>query len=1440
MKRPGTLFEVSWEVCHMVGGVHTALSTKARNLAEKLGDQYVMVGPWMLSSAEASSAFEPDPAFDAFCEGCRAVGVPVRVGRWRILGRPRAILVEFSGLIARKDDLLKELWDQHRVDSLFGGWEYIEPVLFGYAAGIVIERWWREQAVGATGPAVAHFHEWMAGAGLLHLKKIVPEIGTIFTAHSTVLGRALAATGVSPEKGLEGRTAEAAAESVGVRAQHSLEAALVRSADVFTAVSDATSEEARLVHGRAADPVLPNGWDAEVMSKRTHGVTRERAAAAFREVLSKFLGEDVKDSAIVVTAGRYEFRNKGFDLLLDACGDLAAKPGRPFVLVMFVPAGHGGVRREVAERLRAPFEPAPALGITTHALFDADRDQIAQRCAALGLTNAKGARVRVVHVAAYLGPQDGVFGMGYEALLQGADLTVYPSFYDAWGYTPQESLALGVPTITTDCSGFGLWIESQAVPKGRGVTVLARKGRTYDKTRARLVRAMERRLDDARDRDTIAASCREIALGTEWAGLIGRYEAAHLAAREAARRRSRRRGPLPAPSPLPARPAAPTAKPRLFPMDVATVLPASLEPLAAIARNLRWTWDAEATAVFRDLSPALWESCRHDALRLLREAPAADLDARASDAAYLTRVNAAHARHVAYLSSSGPYAPTDADAEGPTRKHPVAYICAEYGIHESLPIYSGGLGALSGDHLKSASDMDFPLVAVGLLYRKGYMRQRLEGGTDQRALDDPFDPAQAPMEPVTDADGRPVEVSLHLPGTQLAIRAWRVSVGRIPLYLLDTDLDANRPEDRSITHALYSGDAEHRLRQEIVLGAGGARLLAALGIEPSAWHVNEGHGAFQALERVRCLEKERGLTFAEAKEVVRATTVFTTHTPVPAGHDRFAEDLMRRYFSDVAEWLQVPWERFLAIGASAEDPNGFNMTKLAIEFAGVVNAVSRKHGDVSKELLRSFCPGLLTDEVPVNSVTNGVHLPTWTAPRIAALVREPKSPAGEVLRGEDFRQRAPKIADRDLWKARGEAREALLAAVAARLRRSFAERGDSERLLEKILAGLDPSALYIGFARRFATYKRADLILRDPARLSRILDGAGRPVRLLVAGKAHPRDSAARSLLASVAALARTDEFAGRIIVLEDYDISLARTLVQGVDVWLNNPRPPLEASGTSGMKASANGALNLSIGDGWWLEAYDGTNGWRIGTDDISPDEAKQDAADAAALMNLLEHEVVPLFFDRSANGIPRAWVERVRRALTTVPPVFDTVRMVAEYADLAYRPLARRFFELREDDYAPTRALAARRARLEKGFSALRIVAARVGGATAARPGDALSVEVDVDLGPLLPGDVVVEILAGRRAGESDLAAPIRVPLAPASVVEVAAAASSSAAPPASGAPAANGAPTAPAPAASVRRFEGSLVVQSPGALAYGIRVRLAVDGDAPPAFDAPLLWA
>jgi starch phosphorylase len=828
------------------------------------------------------------------------------------------------------------------------------------------------------------------------------------------------------------------------------------------------------------------------------------------------------------------------------------------------------------------------------------------------------------------------------------------------------------------------------------------------------------------------------------------------------------------------------ARPTVFPLDATSVVPPALAALERLSRNWRFTWDPDLAALFAEVSPATWAAVRGNPVRLLREAPQVDLDARAADAGYLRRLAAAAERIDAALAAP-------AAAGEITAARPVAYVCAEFGLAECLPIYSGGLGILAGDHLRAASDLGLPLVAVGLLYRRGYMRQRLQGGVDQIPLVDELDPRVLPLTPVTDAAGAPVDVEIHLPATTLHLRAWRADVGRVALYLLDSDVDANRPEDRGLTHTLYGGDEEHRLRQEIMLGRGGVRLFAKLGIEPSVFHVNEGHGAFVVIERAARLVRE-GLTFDEAREAVRATTVFTTHTPVPAGHDVFDEGLMRRHFSHEPDRLGLTWDRFFALGASPDEP-GFNMTHLALRFAGFVNGVSRLHAEVSRGLLRSVCPHLTVDEVPIASVTNGVHLSAWTSADMSALL----AGGGRPVEGLDF-AKAERVSVDALWRVRSALRRGLLASVALHLRRSFEEREDSRALLDRVLAGLVEPALYVGFARRFATYKRADLMLRDPARLLAMLESSEHPVRVLVAGKAHPRDHAAKELLAKVARLARSDEFVGRLIVLENYDAGLARTLVQGVDVWLNTPRPPLEASGTSGMKAAANGALNVSVGDGWWPEAYAGDNGWLVGGESPGAAAAVRDEVDAASLYRLLEEEIVPLFFRRDIEGVPRAWVERVRRSLATIPPVFDAARMVREYRDLAYAPLAARAAELRAGDHAGVRELASRSQRIAAGLASARIGAVTV--ATPVAAGRAVDVAVDVDLGALAPEDVVVEFVVGRRDG-ADLRGARAIELSPAE---------------------------------SPRRWTGSFTPQGPASLGYCVRVR----GRRPVALDEPALWA
>ena len=1408
MKPGTTLFEVSWEVCNKVGGLHTVVVSKAPTLVERLGDGYVLVGPWLLGEGNADRVLERDAAFDPFAEECRALGVPVRVGRWRTHGRPRTVLVEFSGLLPRKDELLGALWDRHGVDSLYGQWEYVEPVLFGHAAGMVVEHWWRQFVAGRAGGTVVQFHEWLSGSGLLYLRERLPAVGTVSTTHATVLGRALASTGTHPKEALGARAPEQAAAELNVRARHSLEGTVVRAADVFTTVSPLTADEAALFHSRTADRILPNGIDFGVLDAELGGVSRRQAEERLRFVASRFLAEDLAGAAVLCSAGRYEFRNKGLDLLIDALGEVNRRPGRQVVAYLFVPAGNSGVLHELAERLATPLlSDASPLGISTHTLFDAEHDAIAQCCAAAGLTNARGSRVKIVHVPVYVTAADPVMGLSYEAAAQGADLAVFPSFYEAWGYTPQETLALGVPTVTTDCAGFGLWARERGLGPADGVHVLRRSGRTFDEARGDLAALVDGVASVPPSAD-LRERCRDAVRTTEWSGLVGEYEKAFDAAREVASARLASSAPAapPVARPLLVRAPAQAVRPHLHALVVPSTLPRELEPLVRLSRNWRWTWDLATLSLFRDLSPETWERCRGNPVRLLREAPPDALAARARDEDFRERASGAAARLDNYLADR------PRSATGLSREHPVAYFSAEFGLHECLPIYSGGLGVLAGDHVRSASDLRLPLVAVGILYRRGYMRQRLEAGVQQVALDDELDPRQHALSLVADGEGRPIEVVLQLPGTTVVLRAWRADVGRVPLYLLDADLDANRPEDRGITHHLYGGDLEMRIRQELVLGRGGMRLLERIGIEPSVVHMNEGHAAFVALERMAALVRDRGLTFEEARELVRSTTVFTTHTPVPAGHDHFDEDLLRRYFSDVETWLGIPWARFVELGVSLEAPDRFNMTALALRFASFVNGVSRRHGEVSRHLAAAFVPQLLPEEMPIQSVTNGVHLAAWTSGAIAGLLARD---AGAAVTGEDFARGAERLDDRALWEARQRARRTLLHRVADHVRSTFELRGDSPALCERIVAGLDEDALLVGFARRFATYKRADLLLREPARLRALLSASKGPVRLLVAGKAHPRDMAARELLARVAAVARTPEFAGRLILLEDYDMGLARTLVQGVDVWLNTPRAPLEASGTSGMKAAANGALNVSIADGWWPEAFDGANGWTIGGAGPARSDAVQDELDAESLHHLLEDEIVPLWFDRDADGIPREWLRRVRHSLATIPPVFDTHRMVSEYRERAYVPLAARRRELVADGHLALRAATAETERVRRGMQAVRIVEATLVGAEVVEAGDPLGVHAAVDLGPLRDEDVQVEFVATRRAADP-AAAPgelvaVELTREPRESHE---------------------------PAGAPRRFRGSWIVPAPGAWSYGLRVRPRRPGG--PSLHDPVVWA
>lgn len=713
----------------------------------------------------------------------------------------------------------------------------------------------------------------------------------------------------------------------------------------------------------------------------------------------------------------------------------------------------------------------------------------------------------------------------------------------------------------------------------------------------------------------------------------------------------------------------------------ACALPEPLRALEELSWNYWWSWAADGAAVFRDLAPDVWQECEHNPRRLLRETPDFRLTQMAVDPVYAERVRTLAEDFRRYMS---PTRRTWADrhAKSITSAHPVAYFCAEFGVHNSLPLYSGGLGMLAGDHLKSASDLGLPLVAVGLLYRYGYFRQRLtrDGWQDEHYGES--HPEDLPVQPMFDEDGRQLSVSVRMRGREVHARIWRAGVGRIRLYLLDTNIAENDPVDRWVTGHLYGGDRETRIVQEMMLGVGGVRLLRRLGIEPCTFHLNEGHSALLTLELTRETLAERGATFDEAAREVRERCVFTTHTPVAAGNDEFDPALLDRCLGeDFWTGLNLSRDEFLALGRVRphDESEFFGMTPLAIRMSRATNGVSRKHGEVSQMLWQELWPERAVEDVPITYVTNGVHAPTWVAPNLRALyAKHIGTDWMEVVHDERrWSRRLKRISDEELWAAHSLLKERLIAFIRHRAFHARNRRDESAEYVQAAHSMFDASALTIGFARRVAGYKRWSLLLTDPERLHRLLEDAERPVQFVFAGKAHPQDMGAKLVLQRLAQWKLDPAVMRRAVFLEDYDQEIARQLVQSVDVWLNVPRKPLEASGTSGEKAAMNGGLNLSVLDGWWAEGYDGTNGWSVGGDTDTEEDAAatseapvdaEDTRDAESLYRVLEREVIPLYYERDASGIPRRWVEMMRRSIETLAPRFNSDRMVGEYAARIY----------------------------------------------------------------------------------------------------------------------------------------------------------------------------
>ncbi len=789
-------------------------------------------------------------------------------------------------------------------------------------------------------------------------------------------------------------------------------------------------------------------------------------------------------------------------------------------------------------------------------------------------------------------------------------------------------------------------------------------------------------------------------------------------------------------------------------VSVVPKLPKELERLRELAYNLRWSWHHDTINLFRRLDRDLWEQTDHNPVWLLGQIDQRRLEALVEDPAFMTHFNRVCRDFDDYMNSETTWY---ARKYGKTAAPNIAYFSMEFGLTECMQNYSGGLGVLSGDHLKSASDLGLPLVGVGLLYQEGYFRQYLNADGYQQESYPINDYANLPVTLMTDANDKPIIITVNLPGRPLYAYIRRVQVGRVPLYLLDSNVPENaREEDRNLTDRLYGGDKITRIRQEMLIGIGGIRVLEALGIKAQLFHINEGHSAFLTLERARNFMLENSIGFWETRDILASSNVFTIHTPVPAGLERFGLELMQQHFEEYVRNLGITWDEFLSLGREyVSGSNVFSLPVLALNMSGTANGVAKLHGVVSRNMWQWMYPNVPEHEIPISSVTNGVHVQTWISAEMAELFDRYLNPA---WRSEEWQQTvwddAVHIPDTELWRTHVRRRERLIAFTRERLKMQLQRQGAPQYEIDEADEVLDPDALTIGFARRFATYKRATMIFSDLERFKKIVNSADRPVQFIFAGKAHPHDTAGKEFIRAIVKHARHPELRHRLVFIEDYDMNVARYMVQGVDVWMNNPRRPKEASGTSGMKVIYNGGLNFSILDGWWDEGYTPKNGWAIGNGEEYPESAEkqQDIIESEAMYNILETDIVPLYYERTRDNLPRGWVEKIKESIVTMAPVFNTHRMVQEYTDLMYVPNRDRSQQLITPTLERGRALSSYQIKVRREWPQVSIKDVKVSDTTIG-VGASLEIRATVSLGELTPDEVEVQFYYGRLSPRGDI---------------------------------------------------------------------------------------
>lgn len=1352
LKRTDYLFEVSWEVCNKIGGIHTVVATKAQTVVEQLGDNYMVIGP-DLQREDSNSEFEEDrELLRGWREAAYENGLRVRVGRWRgVAGRPIVILVDFSSLIGNKDELLGKLWEKYGVDSISGGWDYVEPVLFGIAAGKVVASF-VSTCVDQKDRVLGHFHEWMTCSGGLYLKDAMPNVATVFTTHATVMGRCIAGNGLPLYSEMANFNVDELAHRFGVMAKYSIERAAAHHCDLFTTVSETTAKECEYMLGKVPDCVTPNGFeDLFVPKGEEFDSKRESAKVKLIEVAEKLLGVQFDVAPLLVgIGGRYEFKNKGIDEFIDSLAKLNwnEKLERDVLAYIMVPCWNHGPRRDLQAKLTCQGElDGNQIPNITHYLGDGDGDPVVRKLRDKGLLGASN-RVKVVFVPCYLNGDDGIFNKGYYDLLIGLDVTVFPSYYEPWGYTPLESIAFKVPTVTTNLAGFGLWVEDHAKGEHAGVDVVERNDYNSNFVTEAISGIIAKYVSsDNEAMEKIRESAQDVSKIALWINQFKYYIVAYeQALGDAASRQTSTRqtdgGEHHEQVNFVRQQLLSTSKPNWTKLMVERSLPERLRPLDELTKNLWWSWNSNASDLFKSIDSKAWYVVDRNPIALLDTLTRTKLAELENNQEFLQRMDQVYAQFKDYMSHK----------EHQTKPR-IAYFSMEYGLHSSLKIYSGGLGILAGDYLKESSDKNVPMTAVGLLYRYGYFTQKLSAQGEQEASYEAQNFYKLPISPMRDASGEWTTIAVGFPGRTVTARVWLCEVGRTKLYLLDADHDLNLPEDRQITHHLYGGDWENRLKQEFLLGIGGIRTLEKLGIESEVYHCNEGHAAFIGLERIRNNEEKYNLSFSEALEVVRSSSLFTTHTPVPAGHDAFDEGMIRQYMSHYPDRLKITWEQFINLGKTNPNDPGqkFSMSFLASNLSQEINGVSWLHGEVSKDILRDMWPGYMPCESHIGYVTNGVHFPTWAASDLKELYK--KYFGEEFSNGDYSKQNWDKvynIPDQELWAVRMELKSRLVEIIKKRVADPAQFKFDSPAQLVKVKEELDPKVLTIGFARRFATYKRAHLLFTNLDRLSSIVNDPQRPVHFVFAGKAHPADKAGQDLIKRIVEVSKMERFVGKIIFLQGYDMEIARRMVQGVDVWMNTPTRPLEASGTSGEKAVMNGVMHFSVLDGWWVEGYKEGAGWMLPMERTFEDQRFQDELDAEIIYTTIEDSIAPMYYNKDdINGFSCEWMATVKNCIAKVASDFTTNRMMQDYEDRYYSRLWARNRELVANDFEQARQIAAWKRRISQSWDKVHCVELHQYdmGKTAVVMGETYTLEAIVDIDGLDPNDIGVELVLAEE---------------------------------------------------------------------------------------------